>query len=93
MLALALTALAVTRLLVERVPGDPLYALFGALAGPIGESLLAETGAFSYANPDIWQVPIWLAPLWANAALMIRRVLAPIALPVTGPDRRGIPPQ
>ena len=60
--------------------GDWLYVLVACVAGPASEALLIEAGVFSYANPDFANIPIWLVPLWANGGLMLRRVLAPIAL-------------
>jgi len=79
-LAIALSLLALARLTIERVPGDWFYAVVACIAGPLAEALLSETGAFHYEHADFASIPIWLAPLWANGGLMLRRVLAPIVL-------------
>lgn len=80
LLALALAALAVARVRLGHAPGDWFYALVPAIAGPCVESLMSAADLFSYAHPDFAHIPVWLAPLWANGGLMLRRVLAPIAL-------------
>lgn len=75
-----LTLLVLVRLAVAAVPGDWLYAVVAAVLGPLGEVLIAATGAFEYAHPDFAGIPVWLPALWANGGLLIRRLLAPIVL-------------
>ena len=75
-----LLALLAIRLTVRRVPGDWLYALLGAVAGPLVEATLAAADAFDYADPDFAGIPLWLPALWANGGLFIRRMFGPIVL-------------
>jgi membrane-associated protease RseP (regulator of RpoE activity) len=79
-LAIALAALAVLRLALGGVRGDWAYALAAAVLGPAAEAVISALGAFDYADPDFAGVPIWLPSLWANGGLLIRRLIAPIAL-------------
>ena len=75
-----LLALLAIRLTGRRVPGDWLYALLGAVAGPVVEATLAAADAFDYADPDFAGIPLWLPALWANGGLFIRRMFGPIVL-------------
>jgi len=76
-----LLALLAVRLMRSPVRGDWAYALAGGLAGPVAEILIAATGAFDYADPDVAGIPLWLPPLWANGGLFIRRLLGPVVYP------------
>jgi Protein of unknown function (DUF2878) len=80
-LAFALSALAVVRVLTSGVRGDWAYALAASVLGPAAEAIISALGAFDYAEPDFAGIPIWLPGLWANGGLMIRRLIAPIAVP------------
>jgi hypothetical protein len=80
-LAVALAALAVLRVVFGGVRGDWAYALAAAVLGPAAEAIISALGAFDYADPDFLGIPIWLPALWANGGLLIRRLIAPIALP------------
>jgi hypothetical protein len=80
-LALALSVLAVVRVLTSGVRGDWAYALAASVLGPAAEAIISALGAFDYVEPDFAGIPIWLPALWANGGLMIRRLIAPIALP------------
>jgi Protein of unknown function (DUF2878) len=73
-----LIVLLATRLALRRVPGDWLYALIAAVAGPVIEATLSAAGAFDYADPDVAGIPMWLPALWANGGLFIRRIFSPI---------------
>jgi hypothetical protein len=88
-LALALSALVVVRVLTSGVRGDWAYALTAAVLGPAAEAIISALGAFDYIEPDFVGIPIWLPALWANGGLMIRRLIAPIALPASSPP--GLP--
>ncbi len=75
-----LVALLAIRLTVRPVQGDWLYALAGAVAGPVVEATLAAADAFAYADPDFAGIPMWLPALWANGGLFIRRMFGPIVV-------------
>lgn len=79
-LALALGALAVVRVLTSGVRGDWAYALAASVLGPAGEAIISALGAFDYVEPDFAGIPIWLPALWANAGLLIRRLIGPIVI-------------
>jgi hypothetical protein len=80
-LAIALAALALLRVVFGGVRGDWAYALAAAVLGPAAEAVISALGAFDYVDPDFLGIPIWLPPLWANGGLLIRRLIAPIAMP------------
>jgi hypothetical protein len=77
-LAAGLFALAGARLALAPVKGDWLYVVVAAVLGPLGEALVSATGVFEYLHPDILGVPWWLAGLWANGGLLIRRLFVPV---------------
>ena len=62
------------------VPGDWLYALIGAVAGPVVEATISALGAFDYSDPDVAGIPMWLPALWALGGIFIRRLFLPIVL-------------
>jgi hypothetical protein len=86
LLAVALAALALARVIFGGERGDWAYVLAAAILGPAAEAVISALGAFDYVDPDFAGIPIWLPPLWANGGLLIRRLIAPIALPTT-PER------
>ena len=45
--------------------------LFGALWGPISESIAIRAGVWEYAVPNFFNVPIWLFVLWGIAAAFL----------------------
>jgi hypothetical protein len=77
-LAAALLALAVARIWLWGMPGDSLYVVLAAIAGPAVEAALSASGAFEYRHPDFAGIPLWLPGLWANGGLLIRRAVLPI---------------
>jgi hypothetical protein len=74
-LTAALVASFVARALA-RTQAHPRSLWWGALAvgvgGPLFEAALSATGAFAYARPHLWGVPMWLAALYLHAALFVR---------------------
>ena len=86
-LAVALLALAAIR--AASGHGDWPYVALAAVLGPAGEALISAAGAFSYLDPDIAGIPLWLPGLWANGGFAIRRLLVPIAI---APAERSLKP-
>lgn len=43
--------------------------LFGFVFGPIAEALSIAAGAWSYANPQFFGVPVWLPFVWGAATV------------------------
>jgi hypothetical protein len=80
LLALALGALAVGRVLTSGVRGDWAYALAASVLGPAAEAIISALGAFDYLDPDFAGIPVWLPGLWANGGLLIRRLIAPMVI-------------
>ena len=80
LLTAGLLALLAIRLAFRPVPGDWLYALIGAVAGPVVEATISALGAFDYADPDVAGIPMWLPALWALGGIFIRRLFLPIVL-------------
>ena len=82
----ALLVLLGVRLAFASSPGDWVFALVAAIAGPTAEATIHAIGAFDYTEPDVLGLPMWLPALWANGGLAIRRlfggwVLEPLAVP------------
>jgi len=44
------------------------------LLGSGAESILTYLHTFSYSNPDILGIPLWLPLLWANGGMLVRRL-------------------
>jgi Protein of unknown function (DUF2878) len=82
-LAVGLLVLVAARLVFAPAPGDWVLALLAGIAGPAAEATIHALGAFRYTEPDVLGLPLWLAPLWANGGLAIRRLFAPFRTPRT----------
>lgn len=71
----AFTALFVLRFAVSKDRGRlAAVALLLAGAGPAFESLQWRLGMFEYTQPDVFGVPWWLIPFYANGAWAIREL-------------------
>src|SRR5919197_807263 len=79
-LTVAFVAVLVLRLAQDAAPGDWVFALVAAVAGPVVEATLVAIGAFDYTQPDVFGIPAWLPALWANGGLVIRRVFAVLSV-------------
>jgi hypothetical protein len=78
----AFTALFVIRIAVSKERGHLLaIALLLAVAGPAFESLQWRLGMFEYTQPDVFGVPWWLIPFYANGAWAIRELGALVRRP------------
>ena len=66
----ALTAVFIVTWLarVRREPALALYSVALAAAGTAYEAWWSSTGAFSYSQPDVAGVPMWLPGLYLNGA-------------------------
>jgi hypothetical protein len=76
LLLLVFTLLVILRVARSGVPGDWVFALVAALAGPAVEASIVALGAFDYTEPDLLGLPMWLPALWANGGLVVRRLFA-----------------
>lgn len=84
--AMAVTAAFATLFLVRfAASGDrgqlATIALILAVSGPAFESLQWHLGMFEYTRPDVFGVPWWLIPFYANGAWAIRELGALIRRP------------
>lgn len=53
---------------------DYIYYLTGLIVGPVAEIVATYFGAWTYANPTILNIPIWLPFAWGLATVMIIRI-------------------
>ncbi|MBU0530504.1 MAG: hypothetical protein ABIH52_02250 [Candidatus Aenigmatarchaeota archaeon] len=53
---------------------DVYFFVSGAIIGPICEMVAIYFGAWQYANPTAFGVPIWLPLAWGIIILLIKRV-------------------
>src|SRR3972149_11446135 len=51
---------------------DIYFFLVGAIAGPAGEIVAINFGAWSYANPSAYGIPLWLPILWGLGVVFIK---------------------
>jgi hypothetical protein len=49
------------------VAANPIPAAGIVALGPLGEASLIAAGVFSYAEPQLGSIPVWLPLLWASA--------------------------
>lgn len=47
----------------------------GAVIGPIGEIICVHFGAWQYANPTLFGIPVWLPLAWGLTTMVIKRVV------------------
>lgn len=47
--------------------------LAGAAVGSVAEIIAVKAGAWSYANPTLLGVPLWLPLLWGGAVMFVRK--------------------
>ncbi len=77
-LSLILVILAIIMLLTKRSTKELKTFIICALSGAIAESLAVMMGAWSYTNPDIVGIPMWLPILWGIAAIFMVRLYSHI---------------
>jgi len=53
---------------------DYMYYLAGFVIGPSAEIAATYFGVWTYANPTLLNIPIWLPFAWGLAAVMILRI-------------------
>ena len=73
-LSAALVAVIVVTACVWRRPGDMWFIATGLLFGPVAEAIAISRGAWTYAAPDFFGIPVWLSPAWAAAVLLTKRL-------------------
>ena len=73
-LLIILILLATIMLLMNKSKQELKTFLFCAFAGAIVEAFAIMFGAWTYSNPNIIGIPIWLAILWGIASVFIVRI-------------------
>jgi 1,4-dihydroxy-2-naphthoate octaprenyltransferase len=53
---------------------DIAFFIIGGIAGSVSEMIAMRTGAWSYADPTAFGIPMWLPVLWGIAGLFIIRL-------------------
>jgi len=51
------------------------YFVVAAIAGPIGEAVVSNSGLWTYAGDTILGIPYWLPLAWGITAVVIKRYL------------------
>ncbi len=65
---------AIVMLLINRSWKECLLYIIVMISGPIAESIAIHFGAWTYAEPIIIGVPLWLPFAWGNASIYIIRL-------------------
>lgn len=50
------------------------FFIIGAIVGPLAEIVCIYFGTWTYANPSILGIPIWLPIVWGLATIIIKRI-------------------
>ena len=72
-LTIVLVTLATLMLLMNKSKQELKIFIFSALFGIFAEAFAISFGAWTYGNPDIIGIPIWLTILWGIASIFIVR--------------------
>jgi uncharacterized membrane protein YoaT (DUF817 family) len=73
-LFIALSILATLMLLIERSKQEVKTFAFCAIFGAVSEYVAISYGAWTYGNPNLFSIPIWLPLLWGISSIYIIRV-------------------
>jgi len=73
-LFVALFVLAVLMLLIERSRREVKVFIYCAVLGAVSEYIAISFGAWTYGNPNFYDIPVWLPLLWGIASTYIIRV-------------------
>ncbi len=65
---------AVLMLLIKKSKAELKTFIFCGVSGAIAESVAIRFGAWTYHNPDVIGIPIWLPVLWGIASVFIVRI-------------------
>lgn len=69
-----LLSTSVLMLSVEKSKQEVETFIFSAVFGASAECIAIIFGAWTYSNPDLFNIPIWLPFLWGIAAVFMVRV-------------------
>lgn len=73
-LLILLSALSILMLLVEKSKQEVKTFAFCAIFGAVSEYFATSHGAWTYSNPNLLSIPIWLPLVWGLSSIYIIRV-------------------
>lgn len=57
---------------------DAYFFIVGALLGPLGELLAVTVGVWTYANPAVLGLPLWLPLAWGLVVVFFNRIVCTV---------------
>jgi len=72
---LSLVLIAIIMLGINYNKRDIIFYLAIFISGPLAESIGIQNGLWTYSDPLIFGIPIWLPFVWGNAGLYMLRLL------------------
>ena len=63
-------------LIYFKLPSDMFFAVFSAVIGAIVEIICVSAGVWTWSNPGVFGVPVWVPFGYAILALIVRRISA-----------------
>jgi len=73
-LAVGLTAAWAVRAALRRTRSETVFAVLLAIVGPLVEASLSALGLFTYRQPDVLGVPIWLGAIYLHAGPLVGEI-------------------
>ena len=73
-LLLPLSVVTILMLAIERHRSAVYIFIFAFVVGPVSEVFSLPYGAWIYANPQVFGVPVWLPFMWGIVALFLNRL-------------------
>ena len=75
LLTVMLIIISITSLLVWKKKKYLILYLIAGMFGALAESFAIYYGAWTYSNPSMFNIPVWLPFLWGEASLFIVSLL------------------
>ena len=66
--------IAVVILKIKKSKGETTFFIFGGIFGAAAEMFSIHFGAWNYNSPNMYNIPVWLIPLWGIAAIYMSRI-------------------
>ena len=73
MLVIFLLVVGIGMMILEQHRSATIVYGIAFIFGPLSEALVIHFGAWSYAEPHIFNFPMWLPFVWGNAGLFLNR--------------------
>lgn len=71
---LGIVLLACTGIALFHSRDDISFFIGGLLLGGLGEIVATHFGVWNYAQPDLWNIPLWIPVMWGLTFMLIRRI-------------------